>query len=382
MKTILKWLLIALVALAILGSFFYLYKKSQAKPIVWQTEQPEITDITKKTVATGNVTPRQSVDVKPKVTGVISALYVEPGKVVKKDEALGKIDIIPDAQNLNAADSQVRSAQITLDNAKRELDREEGLFKQGVVAEAELYKFRTDYALAKQQVETAQSNLQLVREGSLRGGGKLSNVIVTATVDGTVIDVPVKVGYSVIQANSFNPGTTIATIANMGDMIFDGHVDESEVAKIKEKMKLDIKIGAIEKDRFEGELEYIAPQGKEIDGAIQFEIKAAVKQRDGVFIRAGYSANADIVLDQKKQVLAIREALVQYDSGKPYVEVETSPQTFVRHDVELGLSDGIKVEVLKGVAMGDKIKIPENAGPPKAEGSGSGAGSGKTSGKK
>jgi HlyD family secretion protein len=161
----------------------------------------------------------------------------------------------------------------------------------------------------------------------------------------------------------------------MGDMIFDGRVDESEVAKIKKDMKLDIKIGAIEKDRFEGKLEYIAPQGKEIDGAIQFEIKAAITQKQGVFIRAGYSANADIVLDQRKQVLAIREALVQYDSGKPYVEIETAPQKFVRKDVQLGVSDGIKVEVLSGVSKGDKLKVPENAGPPKAEGSGSGSGS-------
>ena len=375
LKKIFAWMFGLGLVLAIGGAFLYLYKKSQAKPIVWTTEQAEVTDLVKKTVATGSVVPRQSVDVKPKITGVISALYVEPGKVVKKDEPLGKVDIIPDAQNLNAADSQVRSAEITLDNAKRELDREEGLFKQGVVAEAEVYKFRTDYALAKQQLATAQSNLQLVREGSLRGGGKLSNVIVTATVDGTVIDVPVKVGYSVIQANSFNPGTTIATIANMGDMIFDGRVDESEVAKIKEGMKLDIKIGAIDKDRFEGKLEYIAPQGKEIDGAIQFEIKAALVQKPGVFVRAGYSANADIVLDHKDKVLAIREALVQYDNGKPYVEVETTPQTFVRHDVELGLSDGIHVEVVKGVAAGDKVKVPDNAGPAKM-GSGSGAGSG------
>ena len=383
MKSILKWALFGvfcLIAVLILFSFAYLYKKSQANPIIWKTESAEVTDITKKTVATGSVVPRQSVDVKPKVTGVLSAIFVEAGKVVKKDEALGKIDIIPDAQNLNAAESQVRNAQITLDNAKRELDREENLFKQGVVSEAEVFKFRTDYALAKQSLETAQSNLQLVREGSLRGGGKLSNVIVTATVDGTVIDVPVKVGYSVIQANSFNPGTTIATIADMGDMIFDGHVDESEVGKLKLGMKLDIKIGAIDKEHFEGNLEYIAPQGKEIDGAIQFEIKAKLVQRPGVFVRAGYSANGDIVIDHKEHVLAIREALVQYDNGKPYVEVETSPQQFVRHDVQLGVSDGIKVEVLSGVSPTDKLKIPENAGPPKAEGSGSGSGSG--SGKK
>jgi HlyD family secretion protein len=377
MKTLLKWALFGVfgvIALAILASFAYLYKKSQANPIVWKTEQAEVTDIIKKTVATGSVTPRQSVDVKPKVTGVLRELYVNPGDLVKKDQALGKIEIVPDAQGLNQADAQVRSAQITLDNAKRELDREEELFKKGVVADQEVYKFRTDFALAKQSLESAQQNLQLVREGSLRGQGKLSNVIVSATVDGTVIDVPVKVGYSVIQANSFNPGTTVATIANMSDMIFDGNVDESEVAKIKEGMKLDIKIGAIEKDRFEGKLEYIAPQGKEIDGAIQFEIKAALVQRPGVFIRAGYSANADIVLDQKTHVLAIREALVQYDNGKPFVEVETTPQSFVRHDVVLGVSDGVKAEVVSGVTATDKIKIPENAGPAKVDGSGSGSG--------
>jgi HlyD family secretion protein len=375
MKRVLTRLLFVVVAIPILASFFYLYKKSQAKPVVFQTELAEVTDITKKTVATGSVVPRQSVDVKPKITGVLSELYVDPGKLVKLGDALGKVTIIPDAQNLNAADAQVRSAQITLDNAKRELDRDENLYKQGVVAEAEVFKFRTDYALARSQLETAISNAQLVREGQTRAQGKVSNVIVTATVNGTVIDVPVKIGFSVIQANSFNPGTTVATIANMSDMIFDGHVDESEVAKIKEGMKLDIKVGAIEKDRFEGKLEYIAPQGKEIDGAIQFEIKAALVQKSGLFIRAGYSANADIVLDEKKHVLAIREALVQYDNGKPFVEIETTPQTFVRKEVTLGLSDGIKVEILSGVKSGDHVKIPDNAGPPKAEGSGAGSGS-------
>ena len=383
LKRILAWMFGLGLVLAIGGAFLYLYKKSQAKPITYTTEQAEITDLVKKTVATGSVVPRQSVDIKPKVTGVLSRIDVEPGKVVKIGDAIGKVDIIPDAQNLNAADSQVRSAQITLDNAKRELDREEGLFKQGVVAEAEVYKFRTDYALAKQQLETASSNLTLVREGSLHAG-KYSNVIVTSTVNGMVIDVPVKVGYSVIQANSFNPGTSIATIADMNDIIFDGRVDEAEVAKIKVGMKLDIKIGAIDKERFEGTLEYIAQQGKEIDGAIQFEIKAKLVPKEGVLIRAGYSANADIVLDSKKQVLAIREALVQYDpAGKPFVEVETTPQTFVRRDVELGLSDGIKVEILKGISKGEAIKVPDTAGPAKlGSGAGSGSGTGSASGKK
>jgi len=386
MKKFFGYLFAIVIVLLIVGSFVFLYKKSKAKPTTYQTEGAEITDITKKTVATGSIVPRQSVEVKPKVTGVLSELYVDAGAIVKKDQPLGKVQIIADAQALNGAQAQLTNAQITLDNAKRELDREEGLFKQGVVAEQEMFKFRTDYALAKEGVTSATSNLQLVKEGATRSGGKTSNVIVTATVDGMVIDVPVKVGFSVIQANNFNPGTTVAVIADMDDMIFDGRVDEAEVAKVKEGMTLKIKVGAIEKDTLEGKLEYIAPKGKEIDGAIQFEIKAAIVQKKDQYIRAGYSANADIVLDEKPHVLAIREALVQYDKdGKPFVEVETTPQTFVKHDVKLGLSDGINVEVLSGVTLTDKIKIPENAGPDKPDmppGGGSGKGSNKPATKK
>jgi len=380
MKRILMGLLIILACIGIFASFSYLYRKSQTKPVVFKTETAQTLDIRKKTVATGSVVPRQSVDIKPKITGILTEVDVEPGKFVKKGDQLGKVEIIPEAGTVNSAESSVRTAQISAENAKRELDREEGLFKQGVVPEAELYKFRTDYALAKAQAQTAASNLQIVKEGQTRGQ-KGSTLVVTATVEGMVIDVPVKVGYSVIQANSFNPGTTIATIANMGDMIFDGHVDESEVAKIKEGMKLQIKVGAIDKDTFEGKLEYIAPQGKEIDGAIQFEIKAAIVQKKEQYIRAGYSANADIVLDEKPKVLAIREALVQYDKDKPFVEVETTPQTFVKKDVKLGLSDGINVEVISGVTAADKIKIPETAGPDKPDvppGGGSGKGSAKS----
>ena len=373
MKKILSIALGLIVVVIIGGAFVYLYQKSKAKPVVWQTEQAEVTDLTKKTVATGSIVPRREVEVKPKVTGVLKELYIEPGKVVKLGDPLGKISIIPDAMATNQAESAVRTAQIAYDNAKRELERNEALFKQGVVADAERQRFRTEFALQTQELARANSNLQLVRDGATRAQGKTSTLIVTATSDGTVIDVPVKEGFSVIQANNFNAGTTVAVIADMADMIFQGRVDEAEVAKIKEGMKLAIKVGAIEKDKLEGTLEYIAPKGKEIDGAIQFEIKAAVTKKEGIQVRANYSANADIVLDEKKQVLAIREALVQYDSNKKsFVEVETMPQTFVKKDVKLGMSDGIKVEVLDGVTKTDKIKIPDNAGPANpAAGSGS-----------
>lgn len=364
MKKVFTWLL-ALFVVAVIGlAFRYLYNKSKSKPVVFQTETAEVADITKKTVATGSIVPRREVEVKPKVTGVLSELYVEPGKKVKQGDALGKISIIPDAMQINQAESGVRTAQIAYDNAKRELDRNEALYKQGVVADAELQRYRTEFALRQQELATAKSSLQLVKEGATRSAGKASTLIVTATAEGTVIDVPVKEGFSVIQANSFNPGTTVAVIADMDDIIFQGRVDEAEVAKIKEGMKLDIKVGAIEKEKLEGKLEYISPKGKEIDGAIQFEIKAKVIAKPGIEIRANYSANADIVLDEKKQVLAIREALVQYKDEKPFVEIETRPQTFEKRDVKLGLSDGIKVEVISGVTKTDKVKIPETAGPP------------------
>lgn len=370
MKKILTWFLALLTVAVVGGAFLYLYKKSQSKPVVFKTEMAETADITKKTVATGSIVPRREVEVKPKVTGVLAELYVEPGVKVKQGDPLGKISIIPDAMQINQAAANVKTAQIAFDNAKRELKRNEELFKRGVIADAELQRYKTEFALHQQELTTAGQALQLVKEGATRGQGKESTLIVTATADGTVIDVPVKVGFSVIQANNFNPGTTVAVVADMDDMIFEGRVDEAEVAKIKEGMKLAIKVGAIEKETLEGKLEYIAPKGKTIDGAIQFEIKAAVTKKPNLQIRANYSANADIVLDEKKQVLAIREALVQYDGDKPFVEVETSPQTFVRRDVKLGLSDGIKVEVLSGVSKTDKIKIPETAGPPGPPGKG------------
>jgi len=363
MKRIISWFFGLGLVLLIVLAFFTLWRKSQAKVTVYETESAEVTDIVKKTVATGSIVPRKEVEVKPKVTGVLAELTAKPGDIVKAGDSLGKIRIVPDAMQINQAEAGVRSAQIAFDGAKRELDRNEELANKGVVADAELQRFRTEFAMRKQELAAAGSNLQLVKEGATRGMGKASTLIITAEVGGKVLDVPVKEGNSVIQANNFNPGTTVAVIADMTDIIFEGRVDESEVGKIKEGLTLQIKVGAIENEKLEGKLEYIAPKGKLVDGAIQFEIKAKVLPGKDSQIRANYSANADIVLAEKKQVLAIREALVQYENEKPFVEIETTPQTFVRKDVKLGLSDGIKVEVLEGVSKTDKIKVPDNAGP-------------------
>jgi HlyD family secretion protein len=356
------------------GTFWFLWSKSRDKPVVFQTEQAETKDIVKKTVATGAIVPRREVEIKPRVSGVIEKLDVEPGAEVKPDQPIAKIQIVPNEVNLNRAEAEVQAARIAFQNAKRELDRNENLLKQGVVSEAEVARFRTDYELRRQELGAASNNLKLVKEGARGGKDKKSNIIVTSTVAGMVIDVPVKEGFSVTETNNFNPGTTIAVVADMGDMIFQGQVDESEVGKIKIGMQLKIKIGALEKETFDGTLEYIAPKGKEIDGAIQFEIKAKIVRKPELFIRAGYSANADIVLDERKQVLAIREALLQFDEGKTFVEVETAPGQFERRDVEVGLSDGIHVEVKSGVTVEDKIKIPSNAGPAGVGGPGGGRG--------
>jgi HlyD family secretion protein len=364
MKRFLTSLLILLFVGAVGGTFWFLWTQSRAKPVEVKTEQAAVMDIVRKTVATGAIVPRQEVEIKPRVSGVLGEIQVEPGALVKAGDPIARIQIVPDALSLNRAESEVRAARIAFDNARRELARNQALFTQGVISEAEVDRWKNDFELRKQTVDAATANLQLVKEGATRGS-KASNIVVTSTVDGMVIDVPVKEGFSVIESNNFNPGTTIAVVADMGDMIFQGQVDESEVGKIRQGMKLQIKIGALERESFEGELEYIAPKGKEIEGAIQFEIKARVTGKPDVFIRAGYSANADIVLEEVAGVLAIREALVQFGpGGKTFVEVETQPKQFERRDVVLGLSDGIHVELKGGVGPDDTLKVPANAGPP------------------
>ncbi len=358
-------LLIVLVVLGLgAGTTWFLWSKSRTTPVVARTESAENRDIVKKTVATGAIVPREEVELKPRVSGVVDELYLQPGATVQAGAKIAKIRIVPDAAAMQRAQSGVQSARIALDNAKRELARGEGLVATGVIAQAELDRLKNDVAMRAQDLDAASGSLTIVKDGAARAGGAASNVIVTATVSGMVIDVPVKKGESVIESNNFNPGTTIATVANMGDMIFQGQVDESEVGKIKVGMTLAIKIGALEKETFDGTLEYIAPKGKLIDGAIQFEIKASITPKKDVFIRAGYSANADVVLDKRTGVLAIREALVQWQDGAPFVEVETAPKQFAKKDIKLGLSDGIYAEILSGLTAADKIKQPANAGPP------------------
>jgi HlyD family secretion protein len=361
-----------LLALGIVGAFvltlLFLYDKSQAKPAVFATAKPVVMDIVKKTVAPGAIVPRREVTIKPRVSGVLEKLYVVAGQVVKDHQLLAKIQIIPNVVALNNAESGVRAAQISFDNAQSQMQRYQQLFDQKLMNETEFNQFKVGFDLRRQELEAAQSNRELIKEGASKRSGKVSNQV-TSTVEGMVLDVPVKEGSSVIEANNFNEGTTIAAIADMGDMIFQGRVDESEVGKLSEGMPVSITVGALGEQRLEGKLEYIAPKGKEKEGTIEFEVKAAVKLKPGVLVRANYSANADIILDTRKSVLAIEESLVQFDKGKAYVDVETTPQAFTRREVKLGLSDGINVEVLSGLNANERVKkiIGEPPAEPKSK---------------
>ncbi|WP_205500599.1 MULTISPECIES: efflux RND transporter periplasmic adaptor subunit [Hymenobacteraceae] len=349
---------------------YYFYKKANADPVVYQTEKPFYTDIVKKTVATGSIVPRKEIQIKPQVSGIVEELYVEAGQSVRAGQRIAKIRIVPNMVNVNNAETSVQTAKIAFEQAKREMERQKQLFDQKVIAEQEYNKFVMEYRLRREDLTSAENNRQLVKSGTSRRTGG-SNIIIS-TVDGMVLDVPVKVGASVIERNNFNEGTTIAAVADMKSLIFEGKIDESEVGKLREGMDLNLTIGAIEDKVFKAKLEYIAPKGVLEEGAVKFQVKAQVLLQPGDFLRAGYSANADIVLDQKDNVLAIKEGLLQFGKkGKDsvFVEVETAPQQFQKKLVKTGLSDGINIQVVEGLKPNDKVKVIEAAKPdePKKE---------------
>lgn len=358
MKRIGRWIFFLLLGGLFVWTLFYLYQKSRSAPVSFETAQPTYSTILQKSVATGSIVPREEVDIKPQVSGIIQELYAEAGQLVRSGDLLARIQVIPDMVSLNNAENRVKLARIALDNAEVNYNRNKKLFDQGAMAASEFQVSDQAYKNALAELDAAEDNLQIVREGASKKAGKASLTLVKATVSGMVLDVPVEVGNQVIESNTFNEGTTIATVANMNDMIFEGKIDEGEVGKIKAGMPLVITVGALADKTFPAELEYIAPKGVEENGAIQFEIRAKVTLDSTEFLRAGYSANADIVLARRDSVLSINEALVQYDDDqKPFVEVETGPQIFEKRTVELGLSDGLQVEVLSGLTTDDKVKI-------------------------
>ncbi|QXP80146.1 MULTISPECIES: efflux RND transporter periplasmic adaptor subunit [Winogradskyella] len=369
-----KTVIILIAIVALFGiSLFYLWQKNQENPITYALESPTEETIIVKTVATGSIVPKEEVLIKPNISGVIEEIFIEAGEYVKQGDLIAQIKVIPNASTLTSAKNSIATNQTALQTAKINLqtqqanyDRQKALFKKGVISANDFEGVNNSYLQTKQSVEqarinvnSANQNYDIIKTGTTSGLGNIAQTQVRATVSGMVLDVPVKAGNQVIEANNFNEGTSIASLADVKQMIFEGKVDESEVGKIKEGLPLEITVGAIENKQFEAVLDYIAPKGVAENGAVQFEIKGTLKKIDSTFIRAGLSANASIILNKAEKVLAIKEALVQYDeeTKKPFVEVAIGDQKFERKDLELGISDGIFVEVKSGISKTDKIKV-------------------------
>lgn len=358
MKKIFKILGIAIIVAVFGGTIYFLYTKSKKQPDVFETKTPFVSNVIRKTVATGSVVPRQEIEIKPQVSGIIDEIYIEAGDFVKKGQVIAKIKIIPDMVNLNAAESRLNRATINFEDAKIDYDRQQKLFDKNVISYEDYKNAKVGYDSAKEELSASENNLELIKNGVTKKAKTATNTLVRSTINGMVLDVPIKEGNSVIQSNTFNEGTSIASIANMQDMIFEGKVDETEVGKIREGMPIELEIGAIEKEKFQAILQYISPKGVEDNGAIQFEIKADVSLKDDQFIRAGYSANASIVLERKDSVLVIPEGLLKFENDSAFVEVLTNEEEhfFEKRQVETGISDGINIEVVSGLNKKDKVK--------------------------
>lgn len=358
LKRIFKYGLLVAFLVLLIYTFYYLYNKNQEPEVTYSTAKASYNDIVKQTVATGSVVPRQEILIKPQVSGIIEKIYVIEGDEVKEGDLIAKIKIIPDEISLSNAANRLKRAEINYENAELAFKRSKELYENEVIAIAEYQDAQLAFKNSKQEVDAAVENMHIVREGISNKSAGIGNTMVRSTKTGTVLDVPVEEGNSVIMANNFNDGTTIATIADLTDMIFVGKVDESEVGKIKAGMDILLRIGAITDEVFNAKLEYISPKGILESGAIQFEIKAALQLKEGSFVRAGYSANAEIVLDRRDSVLTIKESLLSFSGDTAYIEIETKPQNFIRKDVKLGLSDGIQTEVLSELDTSLNIKVP------------------------
>ena len=341
------------------GAMYYLYQKNAEDPVVYKTETASIQTIVKKTVATGSILPLEEVLIKPNISGVIEEIYAEGGDILKANDLIAKIKVIPNLASLNSAKNAINAAQIAFDNEKRNYDRQKSLFDKGVIARQDLERAQVAYEQSQQSLRAANQNYDIVKTGSTEGLGNSANTLIRSTVSGMVLEMPVEVGNQVIESNNFNEGTTIAVLADVNKLIFEGKVDESEIDKIKEGLPLEITVGAIENKTFDAVLDYIAPKGNLENGAVQFEIKGTLAKQDSVFIRVGLSANASIILAKATDVLAIKEALVQFDSEtkEPFVEIKTGDNEFEKRAIEMGVSNGIMVEVISGISEEDEIKV-------------------------
>ena len=362
MKKYIKFIVAAMIAIVFLGTFVFLYMKSLPKDDVYEELQPKVMDISKTTVITGKIEPRDEVNVKPQISGIITEIYKVAGENVTAGEVIAKVKVIPDMAQLSSAQSRVRLADVNLKQAQVDHEREKMLFDKGLVSADEYDKVHQALKQAQEEKKAATDNLQVVRDGVSASNASASSTLIRSTISGVILDIPVKVGNSVILSNTFNDGTTIASVADMHDLIFRGNIDETEVGQLTMGIPLKITIGALQDMKFDAALEYISPKATETNGANQFEIKAAVKVGKNEKIRSGYSANAEIVLASAEKALTIPESAIEFsgDSTFVYVIVGTDDKKdYERRYVETGLSDGVNIEVKKGLTAKEKVRGPE-----------------------
>lgn len=352
-------IILVLVVIVLLAFVLKYFKDSNSKALEeFKVEEPFYTSINTKAVATGKLNPEEEIELKPQISGIVDQILVEEGDIVKKGDLIAKIRVVPNEQSLVSASSRIASTKLSYDNAKTLYERNKALFEKGVISQQDFENSELSFNQAKETLAQAQNDYQIIKRGSISGGSS-ANTNIIAQIPGTILEIPVREGDQVIQSNNFNAGTTIATIADMSIMIFEGKVDEAEVGKIQEGKEIKVILGAINDKEFPAKLTFVAPKGIEENGAVQFTIKADVKIDASTNIRAGYSANAEIDIEAKDSVLAIREALLQYNriTEKPFVEILDGDNKYRKENVTLGLSDGINVEITEGVKMGDKIKV-------------------------
>ena len=362
MKKYSKLIIAAIIALIFIGTFVFLWQKSQPKEVVYNEFTPKLDSIQKTTIITGKIEPRNEVNVKPQISGIISELYKEAGDRVNAGDVIAKVKVIPDMNQLSSAEMRLRLAEINLKQAQVNFQREENLYNQKLVSADEYDKSKQALDQAKHETVAAEDALQVVRDGVSKSNASASSTLVRSTISGIILNIPVKVGNSVILSNTFNDGTTIATVANMNDLIFRGNIDETEVGQLVDGMNMKITIGALQDLHFDAALEYISPKAVESNGANQFEIKAAVKLSEGSKIRAGYSANAEIVLARADKVLTVPESAIEFSGDSTFVYVvkgEGKAKTYERTQVVTGLSDGVNIEIKKGITQKDKVRGPE-----------------------
>ena len=357
MKKAVRYSIIAIVALGALWAAAFFVKSNSKASVTYDTLSPFFGNIEVKTVATGSVVPEDEVEIKPQVQGIIDYIAKYEGDFVNQGDLIAVIKVVPNEQALIAAMGRVKNSELRLNNAQLEFNRNEELFKRRVISNQEYNNLKLTFEQAAQELRNAEADYQIIKEGSI-GGSSSANTNIRATTTGTILEIPVEIGDQVIQSNSFNAGTTIATVADLTKMVFEGKVDEGEVGKLKVGMPLKVSLGAISDKEFDARLRFIAPKGLEESGAVKFKIEGDVTVEDDFVIRAGYSANASLILDRKENILVLPEALLQFDKAtdKPYVEVEIGEQKFERRENKIGISDGINVEILEGLTETDKVK--------------------------